>query len=317
LLLGVTGAGMGYYNWRVTGSPFRTGYQAAWETYFAAPAFVWQSPRPPKTYRHEALRDYYVNWDLARFKGFHSLSGWAELTFERLAGMWIFYLGLALTVPLVMLPRVLRDRRTRFLLVAGGASLAGFSLVSWALPHYAAPITALISAIVLQGMRHLRLARWLGKPTGLFLVRAVPLIAAATVLVVAAELASGRTLDFGFFTPLPRASAVERARIARELDRCEGQHLVIVRYGPGHKAALDMEWVYNGAEIDGAKVVWARDMGEAGNKELIDYFKNRAVWLVEPDERPPRVSPYSGQPAGKCAPLVSGASVTPYGGRRR
>src|SRR5207244_11293174 len=55
---------------------------------------------------------------------------------------------------------------------------AGFSLVSWAMPHYAAPITALILAIVLQAMRHLRVARWLGKPTGLFLVRAVPLIAA-------------------------------------------------------------------------------------------------------------------------------------------
>jgi hypothetical protein len=105
--------------------------------------------------------------------------------------------------------------------------------------------------------------------------------------------------------------------MVEDLSRCEGQHLVIVRYGPGHKAALDMEWVYDGADIDGAKVVWARDMGEAGNKELIDYFKNRAVWLVEPDEKPPRVSPYSGQPAGKCAPLVSGASATPYNGRRR
>jgi len=320
LLLGVTGAGTGYYNWRVTGSPFRTGYQVAWETYGAAPAFIWQSPRPPRTYHHEAMREWYLK-DLERFKGFHSLGGWAELTFERLVGMWSFYLGLGLTLPLVMLPRVLRDRRTRFLLVALGASLAGFSLVSWALPHYAAPITALIFAIVLQAMRHLRVARWLGEPTGLFLARAIPLIAAATVLVVAAELASGRTLDFGFLTPLPRASAVERARIALELDRCDGQHLVIVRYGPEHKAALDMEWVYNGADIDGSKVVWARDMGEAENKEVIDYFKNRTkngtVWLVEPDERPPQVSPYPGQPAGKCAPLASGASATPYDGRRR
>jgi hypothetical protein len=320
LLLGVTGVAMGYYNWRVTGSPFRMGYEVVWETYAAAPAFVWQSPRPPKTYRHEAMRDYYVGWELALFKGRHSLSGWAKVALNRIVGMWIFYLGLALTVPLVMLPRVLRDRRTRFLLVAGGASLAGFSLVSWAIPHYAAPLTALILAIVLQAMRHLRVARWLGKPTGLFLVRAVPLIAAASVLVVAAELASGRTPDFGFFTPLPRASAVERARILRDLDRCEGQHLVIVRYGPGHKA-LDMEWVYNGADIDGAKVVWARDMGEAGNKELIDYFKNRTkngtVWLAEPDERPPIVSPYPGQPAGKCSPSASGSSATPDQGTAR
>ena len=310
LLLGVTGVAMGYYNWRVTGSPFRMGYQVAWETYAAAPTFVWQSPRPPKTYRHDAMREYYVKWDLEGFKRFHSLGGWADLTLDRVLEMWAFYIGLALTVPLVMLPRVLRDRRTRFLVVAGGASLAGFSLVAWANPHYAAPLTALILAIVLQAMRHLRAARWLGKPTGLFLVRAVPVIAAATVLVVAAKLASGRTLDLGYFTPLPRASAAERARIVEQLGRCEGRHLAIVRYGPAHKA-LDMEWVYNGADIDGAKVVWARDMGDAGNQELIDYFKNRAVWLVEPDERPPKVSPYPGRPAEKCAPLDSGASAAP------
>src|SRR2546430_311065 len=215
-----------------------------------------------------------------------------------------------------MLRGVRPARRTRFLVVAGGSSVAGSSLVAWANPHYAAPLTALILAIVLQAMRHSRAARWLGKPTGLFLVRAVPVIAAATVLVVAAELASGRTLDLGYFTPLPRASAAERARIVEQLDRCEGQHLAIVRYGPEHKA-LDMEWVYNGADIDGAKVVWARDMGEAGNQELIDYFKHRAVWLVEPDETPPKVSPYPGQAAGNCASLASGASATPDRGAAR
>ena len=60
--------------------------------------------------------------------------------------------------------------------------------------------------------------------------------------------------------------------------------------------------------IDHAKGAhkWAVD-----GQELIDYFKNRAVWLVEPDERPPKVSPYPGRPAEKCAPLDSGASAAP------
>ena len=66
---------------------------------------------------------------------------------------------------------------------------------------------------------------------------------------------------------------------------------MIVRYSPQHD--FDKEWVYNDADIDGAQVVWARDMGARRNQDLISYFKDRRVWLVEPDVRPPRLSKYS------------------------
>jgi hypothetical protein len=54
--------------------------------------------------------------------------------------------------------------------------------------------------------------------------------------------------------------------------------------------------VYNDAEIDAAKIVWARDMGAAKNEELLRYFPKRRVWLVEPDpdEEPAKVSEYHG-----------------------
>ena len=48
---------------------------------------------------------------------------------------------------------------------------------------------------------------------------------------------------------------------------------------------------YNAADIEAAKVVWARDMGPDGNRELTDYFRDRRVWLVEPDRSPPALSP--------------------------
>ena len=41
------------------------------------------------------------------------------------------------------------------------------------------------------------------------------------------------------------------------------------------------EWVYNTAGIDGSRVVWARDMGVKKNQELITYFQDRQVWLME------------------------------------
>ena len=66
---------------------------------------------------------------------------------------------------------------------------------------------------------------------------------------------------------------------------------MIVRYAPDHDPFN--EWVYNEADIDAAQVVWARDMGPARNQELIHYFKDRQVFLLEADETPVRSLPYS------------------------
>ena len=72
-----------------------------------------------------------------------------------------------------------------------------------------------------------------------------------------------------------------------------GQQLVIVRYAAQH--LFQDEWVYNDADIDAARVVWARDRGDDEDAKLLRYYPNRTVWLLEPDAQPPRMTAY--QPA--------------------
>ena len=97
--------------------------------------------------------------------------------------------------------------------------------------------------------------------------------------------------------PWPRGN-LDRAQIVHQLCQVPGRHLVIVRYDtnsaiqrdPGH------EFVYNSADIDHAKIVWARDMGES-NQQLINYFRDRQVWLLNGDDPRPKLSAYSLSPA--------------------
>jgi hypothetical protein len=126
-----------------------------------------------------------------------------------------------------------------------------------------------------------------------FLVRAVPLVCMLLFLTRAAAPLIG-------WSPKPSwvrtwcSKDVEnfaRADVQRKLEGMPGDHLAIVRYAPNHNFILD-EWVFNNADIDGSRVVWARDMGPK-NAELITYFKTRKVWLVEPDSSPPKLTSYA------------------------
>ena len=86
----------------------------------------------------------------------------------------------------------------------------------------------------------------------------------------------------------PNQFAVGRRNLEAQLQSTEGDHLVMVSYTPDHN--LLNEWVYNAADIDGSKVVWARSMEPAQNERLLQYFSNRKVWLLEPDAEIPKLT---------------------------
>ena len=103
----------------------------------------------------------------------------------------------------------------------------------------------------------------------------------------------------------PDHFVTQRSTVEDQLEQIPGGQIAIVRYAPDHDT-LD-EWVFNAADIDGSKVIWARDMGDADNKELLQYYKNRKAWLVQPDLPSTEVTPYP--MAGKVTAVPSGESA--------
>ncbi len=219
-----------------------------------APVFLWQKPRPAPVYRHDVLRTFFIEWEpnLQRVVDqglLRALLGAAHYRFDLL---WQTFLGPALLIPLaVMSPWVVRDSRMRLPLIFSGVMAAGMSLQRYVLPHYFGPSVGLVFLLLVQSFRHLSQAHWGRWRFGHWLTRGAITVAIVTF---AAHI---------FCVPVEKsydAWNVKRMRLLKKLST-SGQHLVLVRYSPGHN--IHHEWVYNLADIDRSTVVWAHDHGRA------------------------------------------------------
>jgi hypothetical protein len=79
-----------------------------------------------------------------------------------------------------------------------------------------------------------------------------------------------------------------RIAVANALSAIPGRLLVFVHYEPRH--IFQQEWVWNQADIDGSRIVFARDLGGPENEKLIRYYPGRRVLRLEPDQEPPRIT---------------------------
>jgi hypothetical protein len=283
---------LGYYDYRAFGKATTLPYSIDRNTYGIAPYYIWQRQRPEPVYNNATMREFY-EFEANDFRKIHSWTGFLPATVKKVAYLFLFYAGFILLIPLIMVRRVLLDRRIRFLVISVLVLAAGMAIEIFLLPHYVAPFTAAFYAIGLQAMRHLRVWRPEGKPAGLAMTRMVVvsclILAAVGAFAIPLRIAP-KYWNMTWFGPAGFGAA--RAQVETSLGEHAGGQLAIVRYGPNHKPT-DEEWVYNWADLDDSKVVWARELDRQHNMELLHYYPGRTAWLVEPDVVPTRVTPYT------------------------
>lgn len=285
---------MAYYFWRVTGSPFTTPYQVNIRTYGLV-YFPWDKIRPVAAYHHAAMQIFYGGRSVVgalKFAHDHPI----ELQASKAVGIWAFFFGPLMTMPwlawLFTRPKgkfwISISPELRILLVLCASTYVSIILTIYpGQPHYAAPLTAAFYAGTMLAMRDLKIAppgRWLGR--SVFLAGTALFV----LLVATSSFHVGPRLSWIRIWCSPSWQNLKRASISAQLEHTPGQHVVIVGYRLDHDFAID-EWVFNSADIDGSRVIWARDMG-LQNAELAEYFKSRKIWLVEPDSQPVTLTPY-------------------------
>jgi hypothetical protein len=272
---------MGYYNWRLTGDALLFPHVLRYRTYHSSGIFLWQHLRPPLHYNNPQFNDFYNGWERENYDG-----SWPDIrrvTIEktfRYLGNFLWW-GALLLLPGFVL--ALRDKKMRLLTITFLVGCAALFALVWSLPHYVAPYTCVIVALTTQALRHLRTTGQSNFRIGRLLATTVMV----TLLMQTGSAVIGHRCDPMGWTC---AGNPRRAALQRELSAQPGKHLVLVRYSSDHP--VHSEWVFNGADLENAKVLWARELDQQQNTKLISYFHDRQVWLVEPDDPEVKAGPY-------------------------
>jgi hypothetical protein len=278
---------LGFYNSRVTGSPWVFPYQTWNEQYSQSSLWLFTAPYPLKPIHTPAMRDFH-RWEREYWADRQGWKGFVYATQGKLETAAVAFVA---TFPpvwpalLLMLPAAFRSRVAR----RGLLTLALFSvgvLIETALnPHYAAPafvlgsltLTAACAGVIAK-------SRW-RRPIGVGLAAGALLLAPAVPLSYLA-----------FSVPQHEATRTfwkwghQRAEIERQLMNRPGRHVVFVKYSAAH--SMYNEWVYNGADLESTKVLWVRALGPKVNARLVTRLPGRQPWVVQADEVEPHLKPF-------------------------
>lgn len=279
LILTITTAWMLYYNYRVVGNPFRMPSAEYIRQYMRTPLWHGEKLYPEPVYHNQQLKDFWTILDVIHYNKLQTASGWLDSIGNLLLpGYFSSFIGLAFLPLFGAALLSFSDKRVRWLWAATLAMFVCQVLLHYFQRHYLAPVTGPTYVLLVQGFRHLRQIKVREQPIGILLSRLL-LMTSATAFFIGLLFAPQQWKQYE-----KEQDNIPRAKIDSKIASLPGKHLVIVHFAKGHEPGH--EYVYNKANIDDSKVVWARDLGAEKNKQLLNYYPERKVWVLDVDANP-------------------------------
>jgi hypothetical protein len=282
LILAAGGTWLGYYNWRITGSPFELPYIAFHHQYEATPIFAFQRMASARQCAVSDQKNQYESINHPIYTQYRTLNTFLVLSFTRARSIWTYLGGSAFLLAPFGLFLCWRNRMLRWLTLLLAFMFVGWEAESWLFVHYYAPALAVIYTFALFGLR--ALCCWKRKyRLGQLLVLSGLLF---FVLMTAVDLGQDPVKKM---LNIPSRPANwdetnflrQKASVVSILDGISGNHLVLIHYPQEHDAAK--EWVYNGYNIPSQKIIWAHDLDPSDpDKPLVCHYRNRHIWFIEP-----------------------------------
>lgn len=266
---------MGYYNFRITGHALQMPFAQYSSQYDVYPKFWFLSTRTEPAYSNDALRAIHTVYERGEYDTLRTPRGLLVISLQRLwtliaihAHPWVLLIPLSAGIIL----RRSIDEKIRWIWITAGIFLVGLWAENFFLPHYAAPITAAILLLIVISWRQLwqwsRVAAW----------------AVAVGFVIGAAVSAAAPVD-------PDSQRTGQTELIRDSALLQsGKHLIFVRYTPDH--LLHDEWVYNQANIEDSRIIWARSFDKASDALVAQHYAGRSVWILTVGKDDLQLVPY-------------------------
>jgi hypothetical protein len=282
------------HNRATTGDPLTTPYGLNRQSFAVAPTFLFQPALTPARTSPDWIAHYFIR-EAEPHRRAETATGVAKAMASKTLTILLFAIGPAMLIPFGV--GLAAWRRAAVPIAGAALMLAGYAVTSWDWAHYLSPALGSFVLVIVIGLERLGGWRWRGRPLGAALTRRLALVPAVMLLLPLALVLRGESLAFSVKrsccitrTTSPRSLAVAR------LEALPGRHLVLVRYDAARP--LRASWIANDPDIDSARLIWANDLGEARNAELIARYPGHRLWRVTlRDGEVPQLRPATAAPA--------------------
>jgi hypothetical protein len=259
-------ASNGIYNHAVTGSALRMPYQEYQRQYSQVPEFIGGDDMQPE--RRPARFDRIYGSSQAFYETRQGIGGVLRGHLPRVLESLLWLSSVALVIPVLVGAWTLCRRKHDWLMMTSfGVTLLATGMTFGLWPHYFAPAASMFIVCATFGLRRM----WSAHPAGKGLA-----IGAVAGLVA--------TIASGFLPAMQNHEPIfgqVREETIRDIRRVKGRHLVFVEYSPQSNPFCD--WVFNGADIDSQRIIWAMSLGEGKDAALIAKYPDRNVWVYDAD----------------------------------
>jgi hypothetical protein len=307
LLVAVIGlSAMGYQYYRVTGNAFTMPYSVHHEQYYPTPLFIFQPINKSAIKGNARIRRIYDTYtsppilgNLLKIEGLPDslyLSPFYGIVYL-VTALPLFFFSPMLTILLfAVLPLLIW--RSRWLLLITVTIVFTFACMClgiwWDQYHYAAPLTSCFFLLITEGFRQFYVVSKKGTKRRFVFFTLLGLTIGSFIFIqmfsyeqpqmnedfsnqktmISEHLVANEPLQ----VKIPTRATFFKVEFEDVIEKLPNKYIAIVTYNSGYD--FHDEIVYNKADIENSKLIWAHNLGSEKNKLLIDYYNDRkVVWI--------------------------------------